>query len=100
MHLAGLGTAQDPAQARQLFESAANAGDARAAYGLAALLATGETPDRPAARRWLARAAELGDPDAQALVRRQALPLEFRPHDALTDESCEAQRAVARGCAR
>ena len=99
MHLAGLGTAQDPAQARQLFETAANAGDARAAYALAALLATGETPDRPAARRWLARAAELGDPDAQALVRRQALPLEFRPHDLLTDESAR-RSALWRAAAR
>ena len=99
MHLAGLGTAQDPAQARQLFETAANAGDARAAYALAALYATGEEPDRPAAHRWLDRAAELGDPDAQALVRRQALPLEFRPHDLLTDESAR-RSALWRAAAR
>jgi ankyrin repeat protein len=96
----GLGVPVDRARARQLFESAADVGEARAAYGLAALLATDDPPDPSSARRWLARAAELGDLRAMELARSAALPLGFAPAEVLADESLRRSalwRAAANG---
>ena len=85
LHLAGLAPAADPARALPLFEAAAEAGNASAAHAVAALLASGEQADPAAARQWLARAAKLGDARAGELVKRGALPLEFRPLEQLPD---------------
>jgi len=96
----GLGAPADRARARQLFKAAADAGEARAAYGLAAILATDDPADPAAARQWLARAAELGNSRAIELTRSAALPLDFEPAVALTDESQRRSalwRAAANG---
>lgn len=60
------GVAPDPAGAARLFERAALAGDADAAFTLANMLRDGEgmARDAAAARRWLERAAEGGSPEA------------------------------------
>ena len=84
--LADLVPGADPAQARQLFEDAAGRGQAKAAYAMAAMLATGDPRDPAGAKRWLERASALGDPVARDLLRRGALPLEARPQDLLVDE--------------
>lgn len=100
LYLAGLGVAPDRTRAVQLYAASAAGGEARAAYGLAALLATDDPPDAAGARRWLARAADLGDPEARELQERGALPLEFRLRDALPDEASllvAFWRAAARG---
>ena len=70
----------------RLFEEAAAKGHAKAAYALAAILASGDPRDPAGARRWLERAAALGDPVARDLLRRGVLPLEARPQDLLVDE--------------
>lgn len=86
MMLADLVPALDRGQPQLLFESAAGKGQARAALALSAILATGDPPDRVGARRWLEKAASLGDPSASDMLRRGVLPLEVRPQDVLTDE--------------
>jgi TPR repeat protein len=85
IYLAGLAPAPDELRARQLFETAAAKGEPRAAYAMAALLATDDPPDPVNARKWLAKAAAAGDVQARELVKRGALPLEFRPQDELKD---------------
>jgi ankyrin repeat protein len=100
MMIAGLVPAPDHGQPRRLFESAAGNGQAQAALALSALLATGDPSDREGARRWLERAAALGDPSARDLLQRGVLPLEPRPQEALADESSlrlELWRAARRG---
>jgi TPR repeat protein len=59
LYLAGLGAAPDEARARQLFETAGAMGEPRAAFAVAALLATGDPPDPAAARAGRER-AEIG----------------------------------------
>jgi uncharacterized protein len=62
----GSGVAKDPAQARKLFERAAEAGNPRAAVNLAALTETGGAPPDPVkARALLSRAAEANSAEAQ-----------------------------------
>ncbi len=64
MYLNGVGVVSDPARARGLLQSAAERGQAAAAYVLAAELA--HAPDAPpdSAQRWLERSAQLGYPRA------------------------------------
>jgi TPR repeat protein len=63
---AGSGAAKDEAQARELFERAARAGNPRGATNLAALSASGGAPSDPAqARALLSRSAETNSPEAQ-----------------------------------
>lgn len=99
LHLAGLTTGADPAPVRALFEAAANEGHARAAYGLAALLANDAPADTAGARRWLETAAALGDEESRQLLDRNALPLEFKPGEVLTDPASR-QAALWRAAAR
>jgi len=62
----GSGVAKDPAQARKLFERAAEAGNARAVTNLAALSNSGGVPADPVrARALLAKAAETNSAEAQ-----------------------------------
>lgn len=62
----GSGVAKDEAQARALFERAAQAGNPRGVTNLAALSESGGTPSDPAAARTLlARAAEANSAEAQ-----------------------------------
>jgi uncharacterized protein len=62
----GSGVAKDEAQARKLFERAAEAGNPRGALNLAALSGGGGAPTEPAtARATLARAAETNSAEAQ-----------------------------------
>ena len=69
MYLNGVGVASDTARARALLQSAAEHGQAAAAYVLAAELA--HTPDAPAdsAQRWLERSAKLGYVRATEVLR-------------------------------
>ncbi len=100
MVLADLVPQSSRAQAQQLFESAAGKGNARAAYALAAMHATGEPRDPAGAKAWLERAAKLGDPVARDMLQRGVLPLEVRPQDSLLDEASrrvELWRAARRG---
>jgi ankyrin repeat protein len=92
MALADLAPGTDRGRAQGLFEAAAAHGNPRAAFALAALHATSDPQDPAGAKRWLERAAELGDPVARDMVQRGVLPLEARPQDFLTDE---ASRRVA-----
>jgi ankyrin repeat protein len=92
MALADLVPGTDRGRAHGLFEAAAAHGNPRAAFALAALHATSDPQDPAGAKRWLERAAELGDPVARDMVQRGVLPLEARPQDFLTDE---ASRRVA-----
>jgi TPR repeat protein len=66
MYRNGTGVAVDKARALRLFEQAARAGDADAAFTLANMLRDGEgtAPDPVAARRWLQRAADGESPEA------------------------------------
>jgi ankyrin repeat protein len=84
--LADLLREPDRERAQAMFESAARNGQARAALALAAMAANGDPRDAEAARRWLSRAAELGDPEARDMLQRGVLPLEFRVQDSLADE--------------
>lgn len=62
----GAGVPPDPAQARQLFERAAAAGNPRGVSNLAALAGSGGAPSDPARdRTMLARAAETNSAEAQ-----------------------------------
>jgi len=62
----GSGVPKDEAQARQLFERAAEAGNPRGATNLAAIAQSAGTPADPArSRALLARAAETNSPEAQ-----------------------------------
>src|SRR5512139_1944276 len=76
---------RDVAKARFWLEKAANGGHARAAYSLAALLATADPVEEQAARQWLAKAQSLGLDAAKQTQAREALPLEFRPGIDLVD---------------
>jgi len=62
----GTGVPVDKARAARLFEQAAQAGDADAAFALANMLRDGEgiPQDRAAAQRWLQRAADGESPEA------------------------------------
>ena len=62
----GTGVAVDKARAAQLFEQAAKAGNADAAFTLSNMLRDGEgvPQDRAAAHRWLLRAADGESPEA------------------------------------
>jgi TPR repeat protein len=62
----GTGVAVDKARAVRLFERAAQAGDADAAFLLSSMLRVGEGVDRDpaAAARWLQRAADAESPEA------------------------------------
>ena len=66
MYRHGTGVAVDKARAARLFEQAAQAGDADAAFTLANMLRDGEgVPRDPrAAQRWLQRAADAESPEA------------------------------------
>ena len=73
----GTGVALDKARAARLFERAAQAGDADAAFTLANMLRDGEgvPQDAAAARRWLAVAAAGESPEAlQQLAMEEADP--------------------------
>jgi TPR repeat protein len=62
----GSGVAQDQAQARKLFERAAEAGNPRGTFNLVALSETGAAPSDPVkARTLLSRAAETNSAEAQ-----------------------------------
>ncbi len=86
MTLADLVPGADRARAQGLFEAAAAHGNPRAAFALAVLHATSDPKGPGGAKRWLERAAELGDPVARDMLQRGVLPLEARPQDFLTDE--------------
>jgi hypothetical protein len=64
MHLQGVGTPRDPAEAFRWVVRASDGGSGRAMISRAVMLATGEgvTEDDAAARIWYQRAAESGDP--------------------------------------
>jgi uncharacterized protein len=63
---AGSGVAKDEAQARELFERAARAGNPRGATNLVAISANGGAPSDPVeARALLSRTAETNSPEAQ-----------------------------------
>lgn len=86
--------------ASSYFESAAAHGNASAAYALAAIAASADPPDPDAARRWLNRAAELGDTFAREQLQQGTLPLASRPQDYLEDETLRRAalwRAAQRG---
>jgi len=78
MYRNGAGVAVDKARAAQLFERAAQAGDADAAFTLANMLRDGEGVPRDAARAryWLQRAADGESPEAlQQLGMEEADPV-------------------------
>jgi hypothetical protein len=66
----GHGEATDPARAHELYERAAELGNAEAAYNLGALYATGQGVDQDyaVALQWYRRSAELGDVGAHRMV--------------------------------
>ena len=70
MALADLVPGTDRGRAHGLFEAAAAHGNPRAAFALAALHATSDPQDPAGAKRWLERAAELGDPVARDMLQR------------------------------
>ena len=77
MYRNGIGVAVDKARAARLFEQAALAGDADAAFTLANMLRDGEgvPQDRLAAQRWLRRAADGESPEAlQQLAMEETDP--------------------------
>lgn len=77
MYRNGTGVAVDKARAARLFEQAARAGDADAAFTLANMLRAGEgVPRDPvAAQRWLQRAADAESPEAlQQLAMEESDP--------------------------
>ena len=93
----GVGTPADAAAARGSFELAAASGVPAAMFTLAQMLAAGEggARDEAAARRWIARAAQLEYPEAlqeqamkerdpqraAALMREAAHALQHRAHE-------------------
>ena len=82
------------------FEAAAQRGYAPAAYARAAIAASSEPPDPALARRWLGRAADLGDALAREQLQQGLLPLASRPGDYLEDETLRRAalwRAAQRG---
>lgn len=83
----GLGAASDQQAARALLRAAAEQNHPAAAYALAASYANDEPLDRDAAAQWLQRAASAGHPLARSAVERRMLPLQFLPHQHLSDAS-------------
>jgi len=77
MYRHGAGVAVDKARALRLFEQAARAGDADAAFTLSNMLRDGEgvAPDPVAAQRWLQVAADGESPEAlQQLAMEETDP--------------------------
>jgi uncharacterized protein len=93
----GSGVPKDEAQARQLFERAAEAGNPRGATNLAALAEGGGAPADPArSRALLARAAETNSPEAQYQLGLMTAEGIGGPKDDVTARAL-FERAAAQG---